>query len=133
MPRLEGGLHSLKADASAGADDQDCGHGVMLPLGPARLTVMVRCSQPPARWAVPTLLERSGHVASVGSLYPLTSVPQTSSTASFLFRPQNDPRALAHFQVCIRINESRHLRGEQAIVLEAKKLKRIFIGIERDN
>ncbi len=68
MPRLEGGLHSLKADASAGADDQDCGHGVMLPLGPARPTVMCDAASPPARWAVPTLLERSGHVASVGSL-----------------------------------------------------------------
>src|SRR5215470_9922519 len=43
MPRLEGGLHGLKADPSARADDQDCRHGVMLPVGPSWLT---RCRQP---------------------------------------------------------------------------------------
>jgi hypothetical protein len=35
MPRLEGGLHGLKADPSArAADDQDARHGVMLPVEP---------------------------------------------------------------------------------------------------
>src|SRR6516162_1203730 len=45
MPRLEGGLHGLKADSSARADDQDCRHGVML-HGRTRLAHRhVRCSQ----------------------------------------------------------------------------------------
>jgi hypothetical protein len=51
MPRLEGGLHSLKADPSAGADDQDSRHGIMLPLRPAWLTVMCDAGSRPARWA----------------------------------------------------------------------------------
>src|SRR5215831_19344945 len=45
MPRLEGGLHGLKADSSARADDQDGRHGVMLPVGSAWLNRHVRCSQ----------------------------------------------------------------------------------------
>src|SRR5262249_18798181 len=45
MPRLEGGLHGLKPDSSARADDQDCPHGVML-HGRTRLAHRhVRCSQ----------------------------------------------------------------------------------------
>ncbi len=40
MPRLECGPHGLKADPSARADDQDCRHGVILPVGPAWLIVM---------------------------------------------------------------------------------------------
>src|SRR5262245_12990714 len=45
MPRLEGGLHGLKPDSSARADDQDCRHGVML-HGRTRLAHRhVRCSQ----------------------------------------------------------------------------------------
>ena len=51
MSRLEGGLHSLKADPSAGADDQDRRHGVMLPVGPAWLTVMCDADNRTARWA----------------------------------------------------------------------------------
>jgi hypothetical protein len=51
MPRLEGGLHGLKADPSAGADDQDCRHGVMLPVRPAWLTVMCDAGSRTARWA----------------------------------------------------------------------------------
>src|SRR6266516_1134443 len=34
MPCLECDLHGLKADPSARADDEDCRHGVMLPVGP---------------------------------------------------------------------------------------------------
>src|SRR5260370_13076684 len=51
MSRLEGGLHGLKADSSARADDQDCRHGVMLPVGPALLTVVCDAGSLPARWA----------------------------------------------------------------------------------
>jgi hypothetical protein len=51
MPRLEGGLHGLKADPSARADDQDYRHGVMLPLGPAWLTVMCDAGSRTARSA----------------------------------------------------------------------------------
>jgi hypothetical protein len=51
MSRLEGGLHRLKADSSARADDQDCRHGVMLPVGPAWLTVMCDADNRTARWA----------------------------------------------------------------------------------
>ena len=51
MSRLEGGLHGLKADSSARADDQDCRHGVMLPVGPAWLTVMCDADNRTARWA----------------------------------------------------------------------------------
>jgi hypothetical protein len=51
MPRLKGGLYGLKADPSAGADDQDCRHGVMLPVGPAWLTVMCDAGSRAARWA----------------------------------------------------------------------------------
>src|SRR5215467_6026629 len=51
MPRLEGGLHGLKADSSARADDQDYRHGVMLPVGPAWLTVMCDAGSRTARWA----------------------------------------------------------------------------------
>ena len=51
MPRLEGGLHGLKADPSARADDQDYRHGVMLPVGPAWLTVMCDAGNRTTRWA----------------------------------------------------------------------------------
>jgi hypothetical protein len=51
MSRLEGGLHSLKADPSAGADDQNCRHGLMLPVGPAWLTVRCDAGSRAARWA----------------------------------------------------------------------------------
>jgi len=51
MPRLEGGPHGLKADPSARADDQDYRHGVMLPVGPAWLTVMCDADSRPARRA----------------------------------------------------------------------------------
>jgi hypothetical protein len=51
MPRLEGGLHGLKADPSARADDQDCCNCVMLPGRPAWLTVMCDAGSRPARWA----------------------------------------------------------------------------------
>jgi hypothetical protein len=51
MSRLEGGLHGLKTDPSARADDQDCRHGVMLPVGPAWLTVMCDADNRTARWA----------------------------------------------------------------------------------
>src|SRR5262249_39598973 len=51
MPRLEGGPHGLKADPSARADDQDYRHGVMLPVGPAWLTVMCDAGSRTARWA----------------------------------------------------------------------------------
>jgi len=51
MSRLEGGLHGLKADSSARAYDQDCRHGVMLPVGPAWLTVMCDADNRTARWA----------------------------------------------------------------------------------
>src|SRR2546423_1789086 len=36
MSRLEGSLHGLKADTSARADYEDCRHGIMLLVGPAR-------------------------------------------------------------------------------------------------
>src|SRR5262249_21065122 len=51
MPRLEGGPQGLKADPSARADDQDYRHGVMLPVGPAWLTVMCDAGSRTARWA----------------------------------------------------------------------------------
>src|SRR5260221_11607595 len=51
MPRVEGGLYGLKADPSARADDQDCRHGVMLPVGSAWLTVMCDAGNRIARWA----------------------------------------------------------------------------------
>ena len=49
MSRLEGGLHGLKANPSARANDQDCRHGVMLPVGPAWLTVMCDAGSRTAR------------------------------------------------------------------------------------
>jgi hypothetical protein len=52
MSRLEGSLHRLKADASARADDEDCRHGIMLLVGPARLSVMCDVGSHSARWAV---------------------------------------------------------------------------------
>jgi hypothetical protein len=39
MPCLECGLHGLKADPSARADDEDCRHGGDLPFGVWRSTV----------------------------------------------------------------------------------------------
>jgi hypothetical protein len=51
MSRLEGGLHGLKADSPARADDQDFRHGVMLLVGPAWLTVMCNAGSRTARWA----------------------------------------------------------------------------------
>src|SRR6266478_1353542 len=51
MPRLEGGPHGLKAEPSARADDKDYLHGVMLPVGPAWLTVMCDAGTRTARWA----------------------------------------------------------------------------------
>src|SRR5262249_14864870 len=51
MPRLEAGPHGFKADPSARADDQDYRHGVMLPVGPAWLTVMCDAGSRTARWA----------------------------------------------------------------------------------
>src|SRR6266516_5876338 len=51
MTRLEGGLHGLKADPSARANDEDCRHGVMLPVRPAWLTVMCGAGGRTARWA----------------------------------------------------------------------------------
>ena len=51
MPRLEGGLHGLKADRSARADDQDYRHGVMLPVGLAWLAVMCDAGSRTASWA----------------------------------------------------------------------------------
>src|SRR6266446_7852076 len=50
MPRLEGGLYGLKADPSARADDQNCRHGVMLPVGSAWLSVMCDAGSRTARW-----------------------------------------------------------------------------------
>ena|SRR5260370_36969162 len=40
MPRLESGPHGLKADASAGADDQDCRHSIDVPGRTRPLTVL---------------------------------------------------------------------------------------------
>ena len=51
MSRLQGGLHGLKADPSARTDYQDFRHGVMLPVGPAWLTVMCDAGSRTARWA----------------------------------------------------------------------------------
>src|SRR5262249_11208202 len=47
MPRLKGGLHGLKADPSARADDQHTRHGVVLPVEPAWLTLMCDAVNPP--------------------------------------------------------------------------------------
>jgi hypothetical protein len=47
MARVEAGLHSLKADPSARADDQDLRHGVMLQFGPAWLIVMCSAGSAP--------------------------------------------------------------------------------------
>ena len=41
-----------EADPSARANDQDCRHGVMLPVGSAWLTVMCHAGSHTARWAV---------------------------------------------------------------------------------
>ena len=51
MSRREGGPHGLKADPSTRADDQDYRHGVMLPVGPAWLTVMCDAGSRIARLA----------------------------------------------------------------------------------
>src|SRR6516165_4677283 len=40
MPRVEGGLHGLKADPPARADDQDCRHCADAPERPPPLTLM---------------------------------------------------------------------------------------------
>src|SRR5262249_583087 len=50
MPCREGGLHGLKPDPSARADDQNCRHGVMLPVGSAWLSVMCDAGSRTARW-----------------------------------------------------------------------------------
>src|SRR6516164_2620566 len=50
MPCREGGLHGLKPDPSARADDQNCRHGVMLPFGSAWLSVMCDAGSRTARW-----------------------------------------------------------------------------------
>src|SRR6266513_652518 len=69
MPRLEGGLHGLKADPSARADDQDCRHGVMLPVGSAWLTVMCDFRQPHRKIGGIRRF-RLGYVAAFGALAP---------------------------------------------------------------
>ena len=51
MPGLKGGLHGLKADPSARADDQDARHGVMLPVELAWRIVMCDAGSRTARWA----------------------------------------------------------------------------------
>src|SRR6266487_5936792 len=68
MTRLEGGLHGLKADPSARADDEDCRHGVMLPVSPAWLTVMCGAGGRTARWAGSRLV-LPAHIAGQGRRY----------------------------------------------------------------
>ena len=51
MSRLEGGVHGLKADPSARADDQHFRHDVMLPVGSAWLAVMCDAGSRIARLA----------------------------------------------------------------------------------
>src|SRR5215831_1212443 len=50
MPCREGGLYCLKPDPSARADDQNCRHGLMLPVGSAWLSVMCDAGSRTARW-----------------------------------------------------------------------------------
>src|SRR6266511_345226 len=50
MPCREGSLHGLKPDPSARAHDQNCRHGVMLPVGSAWLSVMCDAGRRTARW-----------------------------------------------------------------------------------
>src|SRR5262249_11294556 len=46
MPRLEGGLHRLKADPSARADDEDRRHGFMLHAQTRLAHHHVQCREP---------------------------------------------------------------------------------------
>jgi len=54
----------------------------------------------------------------------------------FLFRLQNDPRALAHFQVCIRINEQRllerRLANQEPVLRVALERTRVSLGLTDD-
>src|SRR5216684_4030780 len=79
MPRLEGGPHGLKADPSARADDQDYRHGVMLPVGPAWLTVMCDADSRTARWAGG--LKRVSRAVAVARRAPGRATRSGSATA----------------------------------------------------
>src|SRR5437588_768949 len=57
MPGLKGGLHGLKADPSARADDQDARHGGMLP---AELAWGFASLSPASSCARPSLFSASG-------------------------------------------------------------------------
>src|SRR6516164_1658813 len=79
MPRLEGGPHGLKADPSARAGDQDYRHGVMLPVGPAWLTVMCDAGSCTARWA--SGLKRVSRAVAVARRAPGRATRSGSATA----------------------------------------------------
>src|SRR6516165_719078 len=79
MPRLEGGPHGLKADPSARVDDQDYRHGVMLPVGPAWLTVMCDAGSRTARWAGG--LKRVSRAVAVARRAPGRATRSGSATA----------------------------------------------------
>src|SRR5262245_4406099 len=97
MPRLEGGPHGLKADPSARADDQDYRHGVMLPVGPAWLTVMCDAGSCTARWA--------GGLKSVSRAVAVPSQNLTQVTPP--------PREFHPLALAV-IGRRRHLRAEVA-------------------
>jgi len=87
MPRLEGGPHGLKADPSARADDQDYRHGVMLPVGPAWLTVMCDAGSRTARWA--SGLKRVSRAVAVARRAPGRATRSGSATARQSVPSQN--------------------------------------------
>jgi hypothetical protein len=67
MPRLESGLHGLKADSSARADDQDYRHCVDASRRTRLLTVIMRCGQPLIAISERTLIT----VSAIGQCPPI--------------------------------------------------------------
>src|SRR6266576_2972349 len=108
MSRLEGGLHGLKANPSARANDQDCRHGVMLPVGSTWLTVMCDAGSHTARWAgglkrIPRALRsHAARLRKTGAMQLVTNSAQEcllrilaqTRAASAQRRPQYQPISL---------------------------------------
>jgi hypothetical protein len=84
MPCREGSLHGLKPDPSTRADDQNCRHGVMLPVGSAWLSVMCDAGSRTARWV--DCLKRASKVVVVAHVARLTCRKQVAVGGNWLAR-----------------------------------------------
>src|SRR5258707_14755114 len=133
MSRLEGSLHGLKADTSARADDEDCRHGIMLLVGPARLSIMCVVGGHTARWAAALNAFPRPLRSHAARQTAVIKIPKRSTPICDLLRATYiSTPALKQFGsesryfVCLRI-DGQNVRKEKFVVLDlASSTKRNY-------